>query len=126
MITASHNPKTITALKFMTIQVQLTPEKVDLLIAELKTLPDYLDIKIDDKVNGYILLSDDVELTYYSKVMKIQLRRDLPKKTLKLSFHRSMARGENLECGRLMLFGYNVILLRTNGTRPEFFRHKKS
>jgi len=110
MITASHNPKNYNGFKvYDDTGAQLTPEKVDLLIAELKTLPDYLDIKIDDKVNGYILLSDDVELTYYSKVMKIQLRRDLPKKDFKIVFSPQHGTGRKLGMRALNVIGYNVI-----------------
>lgn len=127
MITASHNPKNYNGFKvYDDTGAQLTPDKVDLLLAEFATLPDFLDIEINDAINGYILLSDDVQLTYFSKVLKIQLRRDLPKKGFKIVFSPQHGTGAKLGMSALNVIGYNVIPVIEQMDPDPNFKNTKS
>ncbi|OQA78667.1 MAG: Phosphoglucomutase [Tenericutes bacterium ADurb.Bin239] len=127
MITASHNPKNYNGFKvYDDTGAQLTPEKVDLLLAELKKLPNCLDIEIGEAENGYALLSDDVELTYFCKVMKIQLRRDQPKNGFKIVFSPQHGTGAKLGMRALNVIGYEVIPVADQMKPDPNFTYTKS
>lgn len=127
VITASHNPKTYNGFKvYDQTGAQLTPDKVDLLLAEIKKLPDFLDIKLGEVQNNYALLSDDVELTYFAKVMRIQLRRDQPKNGFRIVFSPQHGTGRKLGMRALNVIGYDVVPVQDQMDPDPNFKNTKS
>lgn len=127
MITASHNPKNYNGFKvYDETGAQLTPEKVDLILAEIKKLPGFLDIKLGEVQNNYALLSDDVELTYFAKVMRIQLRREQPKNGFKIVFSPQHGTGKKLGMRALNVIGYNVIPVQDQMEPDPNFKNTKN
>ena len=127
MITASHNPKNYNGFKvYDETGAQLTPEKVDLILKEIKKLPNFLDIKLGELQNNYALLSDDVELTYFAKVMRIQLRREQPKNGFKIVFSPQHGTGKKLGMRALNVIGYNVIPVQDQMEPDPNFKNTKN
>lgn len=127
MITASHNPKNYNGFKvYDDTGAQLTPEKVDKVIAEINKLPSFLDIKIGEVENHYALLSDDVELTYFTKVLKLQMRRDQPKNGFKIVFSPQHGTGAKLGMKAFNVNGYHVIPVVDQMQPDPNFTHTKN
>ncbi len=127
MITASHNPKNYNGFKvYDHTGAQLVPDEVDLILAEINKLPSFLDIKVGPVENNYALLSDDVELTYFSKVMRLQLRRDQPKNGFKIVFSPQHGTGRKLGMRALNVIGYNVIPVVDQMDPDPNFSHTKN
>ncbi|HZJ89894.1 MAG TPA: phospho-sugar mutase [Bacilli bacterium] len=110
MITASHNPKNYNGFKvYDDTGSQLTPEKVDLILKEFKELPELLDIKVTAPTNGYALLSDDTEETYFKNVLDIQINPNLDRKGYRIVFSPQHGAGAKLGMRALNVIGYDVI-----------------
>lgn len=127
MITASHNPKNYNGFKvYDDTGAQMTPDKVDLLLAEINKLPSFLDIKLGEVKNNYALLSDDVEETYFSKVLKLQLRRDQYKNGFRIVFSPQHGAGRKLAMRALNVIGYDVIPVVDQMKPDPNFTHTKN
>ncbi len=110
MITASHNPKNYNGFKvYDETGAQLTPDKVDHIVNAMKKWPNPLAIEIGAVENNYALLSDEVEETYFAKVLKLQLRREQEKNGFKIVFSPQHGTGRKLGMRALNVIGYNVI-----------------
>lgn len=110
MITASHNPKNYNGFKvYDETGAQLTPDKVEHVVKAMEKWPNPLTIKIGEVENNYALLSDDVEETYFAKVLKLQLRRDQEKNGFKIVFSPQHGTGKKLGIRSLNVIGYHVI-----------------
>lgn len=127
MITASHNPKNYNGFKvYDDTGAQMTPDKVDLLLEEINAIPSFLDIKLGEVVNHYALLSDDVEETYFSKVLKLQLRRDQNKNGFRIVFTPQHGAGRKLGMRALNVIGYDVIPVVDQMKPDPNFAHTKN
>ncbi len=127
MITASHNPKNYNGFKvYDDTGAQMTPEKVDILLEEINKLPSFLDINLGEVRNNYALLSDDVELTYFAKVLRIQLRRELNKKGFKVVFTPQHGTGKKLGLSALNVIGYQVIPVHGQMEPDPNFKNTKN
>lgn len=127
MLTASHNPKNYNGFKvYDETGAQLTPEKVDLVLAELKHIPDFLDIEIIEPQNAYALLSDDTEETYFKNVLDIQINPDLDKKDFRVVFSPQHGTGAKLGMRALNVIGYDVIKVQDQMKPDPNFTNTKS
>lgn len=127
MITASHNPKNYNGFKvYDDTGAQMTPDKVDALLEEMNKLPSFLDIKLGEVENHYALLSDDVEETYFSKVLKLQLRRDQNKNGFRIVFTPQHGAGRKLGMRALNVIGYDVIPVVDQMKPDPNFSHTKN
>ncbi len=110
MITASHNPKNYNGFKvYDETGAQLTPDKIERVVVAMKKWPNPLAIQVGEVENNYALLSDDVEETYFAKVLKLQLRREQNKNGFKIVFSPQHGCGRKLGMRALNVIGYNVI-----------------
>lgn len=127
MITASHNPKNYNGFKvYDETGAQLTPEKVDLIVAEFEALPNILEIKTNEPQNGYALLSDDTEETYFKNVLDIQLNPNLDKKDYRIVFSPQHGTGAKLGMRALNVIGYDVIRVLDQMNPDPNFTNTKS
>lgn len=128
MITASHNPKNYNGFKvYDETGAQLIPTKVDELLTHINKLPSVLEIpKPVVPINNYALLSDDVENTYFAKVIKLQLRREQPKNGFKIVYSPQHGAGRRLVMGALNVMGYEVISVTSQMEPDPNFSHTKS
>lgn len=127
MITASHNPKNYNGFKvYDDTGAQMTPEKVDLLLTEINKLPSFLDIVLGEVQNNYALLSDDVEETYFAKVLRLQLRREQRKNGFKIVFSPQHGTGRKLGMRALNVIGYDVVAVSEQMNPDPNFTHTKN
>jgi phosphoglucomutase len=89
MITASHNPKEYNGFKiYDQFGCQLIPSKIDYVIRNLSTLGDVLSLQIPEAKNQGVskVIGSDIEDTYLSLVLSLQLRPQLDKSKFKVVF----------------------------------------
>ncbi len=112
VITASHNPPEYNGYKLYDERgCQLVPEVNDFVIAEIAKIPDALAVKsltLDEAGDLITVLGEDVDESYYEKVMTIRVCPDV-KKDIKIVYSPQHGTGNVPVRTVLDRLGYNVI-----------------
>ncbi len=129
MITASHNPKEYNGYKvYDETGCQLTPDKIEKVIAYVNEIEDELSINpdvssIEEKYIHW--LDDTIDCQYAQQVLSIQIRPELPK-DIKIVFSPQHGTAYPVVNQVLLEAGYNVILVQEQCSPDPSFANTKS
>jgi len=128
MITASHNPKQYNGYKlYDETGCQLIPELAQLVIDEINTIDDILDIKVSSDYDKSLItiINKEVDDAYESQVLDIRLRKDI-NKDFTIAFSPEHGTSYLPVMNSLTRAGYNVKVVEEQAIFDPAFSNTKT